>query len=432
MKVPDYINSYTLNFKNPYAEREFSKMRNQEIKYYNKLFSLFFLISTLANAIITTVSIEKARSIEKLFINNVILLSYVALAVGCLCLILSIFVKNIKVLKTVGYLIFIGFILPFYNISRVVWEIYEENKDLYSLLAVFHLMPKIFMMFYQILSFLDSIFVSILEILILFVYFYFTGQFHRVIYSTIFMVLQIIFSYFITRKIKENLLYVWASNDRKRYQSIFENMKSYFLNFSNKKIKFLNRIFQTTIMKHMCIKNIHEQSKIKEIPKESRKNSLYKLYEIQKENIDYNYNDNIFIQEYSEQILNVLLDNIKTDSHELSNNNIDSFIKEQNSIFSLDKFLFSRKENYINKQIKGNFMFLGFKEMRLICREDSDKTEKRVFEVYFRVIIQEEEEYELMFNDISDIKENEEKIAELKYKTLFLSKVAHEFKNPLI
>ena len=133
MKVPDYINSYTLNFKNPYAEREFSKMRNQEIKYYNKLFSLFFLISTLANAIITTVSIEKARSIEKLFINNVILLSYVALAVACLCLILSIFVKNIKVLKTVGYLIFIGFILPFYSISRVVWEIYEEDKDLYSL-----------------------------------------------------------------------------------------------------------------------------------------------------------------------------------------------------------------------------------------------------------------------------------------------------------
>jgi hypothetical protein len=251
MKVPDYINSYTLNFKNPYAEREFSKMRNQEIKYYNKLFSLFFLISTLANAIITAVSIEKARSIEKLFINNVILLSYVALAVACLCLILSIFVENIKVLKTVGYLIFIGFILPFYNISRVVWEIYEENKDLYSLLAVFHLMPKIFMMFYQILSFLDSIFVSILEILILFVYFYFTGQFHRVIYSTIFMVLQIIFSYFITRKIKENLLYVWASNDRKRYQSIFENMKSCFLNLSNKKIKFLNRIFQTTIMKHV-------------------------------------------------------------------------------------------------------------------------------------------------------------------------------------
>jgi signal transduction histidine kinase/CheY-like chemotaxis protein len=86
----------------------------------------------------------------------------------------------------------------------------------------------------------------------------------------------------------------------------------------------------------------------------------------------------------------------------------------------------------MNKEMRGNFMFLGFKEMRLICNDDLDKTEKREFEVYFRVIIREEEEYELMFNDISDIKENEEKIAELKYKSMFLAKVAHEFKNPLI
>jgi hypothetical protein len=35
-----------------------------------------------------------------------------------------------------------------------------------------------------------------------------------------------------------------------------------------------------------------------------------KLYEIQKENMD--ENENIFIEEYSEQILNVLLENIMT------------------------------------------------------------------------------------------------------------------------
>ena len=39
---------------------------------------------------------------------------------------------------------------------------------------------------------------------------------------------------------------------------------------------------------------------------------------------------------------------------------------------------------------------------------------------------------EFIFNDISNIKRLEETNAELKFKTIFLSKVAHEFKNPLI
>jgi signal transduction histidine kinase len=43
-----------------------------------------------------------------------------------------------------------------------------------------------------------------------------------------------------------------------------------------------------------------------------------------------------------------------------------------------------------------------------------------------------EGELEILFNDVTRTKINEKQNAEFKYKTLFLSKVAHEFKNPLI
>jgi two-component sensor histidine kinase len=43
-----------------------------------------------------------------------------------------------------------------------------------------------------------------------------------------------------------------------------------------------------------------------------------------------------------------------------------------------------------------------------------------------------EAELEILYNDVTRTKTNEKHKAEYKYKTLFLSKVAHEFKNPLI
>lgn len=43
-----------------------------------------------------------------------------------------------------------------------------------------------------------------------------------------------------------------------------------------------------------------------------------------------------------------------------------------------------------------------------------------------------EAELEILFNDVTRAKTKEKNKAEYKYKTLFLSKVAHEFKNPLI
>jgi hypothetical protein len=52
------------------------------------------------------------------------------------------------------------------------------------------------------------------------------------------------------------------------------------------------------------------------------------------------------------------------------------------------------------------------------------------FEIFYKYNL-EEKELNLMLKDVSRTKWNEKISVELKYKTVFLSKIAHEFKNPI-
>ena len=55
------------------------------------------------------------------------------------------------------------------------------------------------------------------------------------------------------------------------------------------------------------------------------------------------------------------------------------------------------------------------------------------FELYGRTYVNEDgDNIEMIFNDVTRTKIEQEKNAEIRYKTTLLSKIAHEFKNPLI
>jgi hypothetical protein len=84
--------------------------------------------------------------------------------------------------------------------------------------------------------------------------------------------------------------------------------------------------------------------------------------------------------------------------------------------------------NLIKSKMKLNeFLLLG--DITLLNEENS----RVYFEVFGRIInLNDEEKFEFVFNDISRVKMNEQINAEFKYKSLFLSKVAHEFKNPIL
>jgi hypothetical protein len=65
-----------------------------------------------------------------------------------------------------------------------------------------------------------------------------------------------------------------------------------------------------------------------------------------------------------------------------------------------------------------------------------DKTITKDFEItHYEVFYRKSEidsELEIMCKDVTRSKLNEQKFADFKYKTVFLSKIAHEFKNPII
>jgi len=88
---------------------------------------------------------------------------------------------------------------------------------------------------------------------------------------------------------------------------------------------------------------------------------------------------------------------------------------------------------YLNYFQRENFLFIGTKAFK-----NENEIEHLHFEVFgrycnlFKKEEEEEDNFEFLFNDVSKTKIKEEINAEMKYKTIFLSKVAHEFKNPLI
>jgi signal transduction histidine kinase len=117
-----------------------------------------------------------------------------------------------------------------------------------------------------------------------------------------------------------------------------------------------------------------------------------------------------------------------TDSFELSLDNI--FININSDTFDITSYDDVTRVLLGNYPIVGdNFIFLGTKTIT-----NSPTTDINL-EVYGRCYSSTHSainKFEFIFNDTTRSKLIEEKNAEFKYKNLFLSKVAHEFKNPLL
>jgi signal transduction histidine kinase len=64
----------------------------------------------------------------------------------------------------------------------------------------------------------------------------------------------------------------------------------------------------------------------------------------------------------------------------------------------------------------------------------SDESSSQIYEIYCRQLFTEVDgkEFTFVINDISKTRQKEQLNAEMRYKSLFFSKISHEFKNPLI
>ena len=91
-----------------------------------------------------------------------------------------------------------------------------------------------------------------------------------------------------------------------------------------------------------------------------------------------------------------------------------------------------------NSDEKQSFMLLGQKELEIEVATDEGeiKKENLSFEISFRFYLNETnkqtDNFEFIFKDVTISKIVDERNLVFKLKSLVLSKVAHEFKNPLI
>lgn len=137
--------------------------------------------------------------------------------------------------------------------------------------------------------------------------------------------------------------------------------------------------------------------------------------------------------------LQYIISKLKLDSSKNTTSSIQEFpLKYKNISFSQ---FFKNLFNYISKieEIE-NFQFIGdisfstsISTSSCLSQEQTDQDHDNNFEVHCRINKSEKDPViEFLFNDVSRIKFREKQMAELKYKSLILSKVSHEFKNPLI
>src|SRR5690606_31347284 len=93
---------------------------------------------------------------------------------------------------------------------------------------------------------------------------------------------------------------------------------------------------------------------------------------------------------------------------------------------------FEKAKETVRKNIASDELFnsIGYTDIKIIQEGKESTVYYQVAGRYYRNLS--EEIFEFIFNDISKLKVIEEANAEIKYRSLFLAKVAHEFKNPLI
>jgi len=158
--------------------------------------------------------------------------------------------------------------------------------------------------------------------------------------------------------------------------------------------------------------------------------------------------------EFSEYVTSTLREKNKNEAQAFASTSTNDA-----SLIDYKDFLQILKSKILTEE---NFLFIGTKEIKkkicenkninnnvnnnLVINENNlynnnnDTEQKRneedyfYFEISIRYYINQdaEENFEILFNDVTKVKLKEKRNAEFKYRTVFFSKVAHEFKNPLI
>jgi signal transduction histidine kinase/CheY-like chemotaxis protein len=377
----------TLKYENEDLEKEYTQMRHKSLKLYNIIYSSISLAFSIVNTVLFTLcNLKEPHYLHSKYST------YITTAYFVIIFLFSVLTSKPKIQEYTSYINFFFFLYPFFCFN--VYLTAMPNVDPFYHILVYTMLSLYNLVWYfsGTIDFMEG---SIIDIAILVATYMSTGPVYplnlhfRFSIHAIIVLIELIFTYsYVYEKKKAFYFNKKLESQNLWYDSIIQNMDSGFIKVQANRIIFINKTLYDKLnsIEEFC--NIDMTSNIKRL---------------------YNAETSYLIPSREEcaVILRLLFSNLLINDSQYKNEN--NWVNCKN----------------ISKDINNNHQFRVIGTLKLHTNSS---------QIYYEVLSRfkyskdNEEVYEFMFKDISASKIN----AELKYKTLFLSKIAHEFKNPLL
>jgi signal transduction histidine kinase/CheY-like chemotaxis protein len=373
----------TLKYDSKDLEREYTTIRLKTLKLINIIFSSITLVFSIMNTILF--------SLKDINDNTFVHSKYTTYITTCcisVIFLLSVFIRNTKVQIYISYFNFFFELYPFFCLKIYLNTFHGAEAIYQTLIYNLQLLFRLLWFLTNALDFFEGSFIGAIKLLIVYISFGpltpLVLHYEYSIHGTIMFMQFVIIYLYVYEKKKAFYYNTKLKKQNIWYDSIIQNMDSGFIKVKSKGITFMNESLYNKLKMFKDLDQIDldllRQSELEAILPSKTTSSL---------------------------ILNTLFKNIILNDKQF--NTDDQWVNCKN----------------ISKALNSGNHFGLIGTLKLNINTDS----VIYYEVFSRFhLIGNEEVYGFLFKDITISKIN----AELKYKTLFLSKVAHEFKNPLL
>jgi signal transduction histidine kinase/CheY-like chemotaxis protein len=380
MSYKIFSSNITLHFYDMYYETKFIEEQYTIRKKFNIIYSL---ILTTISIIISICLILGFDELSLQFSNYYsAIMCFTTATLNIIIAILCILIKNNKFQEWLSYLNYMSIYITL-SLMRFyfVWIL---NIDMlpYALTFIIEMIFRLVWFVFGLIDFVPGVYLQVLTVIFNFALFSVAipmKYYFRLSIYTCILVLTSGLSYFFIKELKRSFFYnLFLKLKNQWYESIIDNMNSGFVSIKDNKIQHCNKTLLSYVKKPLG----------------------------DEENVTSDINKLLTVN------MTELFNNIYNE-----NNKIDNF----EGIVSI------LNDRY--NEIGQTFTFLGNKDIEVT---ESCFINLEVFGRCYSSSHNVIDRYDFIFNDITRSKLIEQKNAEFKYKTLFLSKVAHEFKNPLL
>jgi signal transduction histidine kinase len=380
----------TLKFINPDIQKEYKTQEEKNLKQRAIIFSTILMILNLTNILLLNFDHS-----DQFFFCYLQICSYIITGITAVTLTIIIFTRNKDVLKISNYInFFISCFTKF--ILRIYFADYLKT-DVFVLALIYTIQNLYIVTWYysNSIDFYPGLILTVLKSITLYLTFGFLlptdNHFRFSINAFVYLFTSFLAYTYVYERKKSFYYFKLMEIGKGYYQNILENMNSGFLCISGDKVKYINKALISTV-------NLPTSDEVAE-------------------NINIREQEN-FSKINVHSLLKELLNDIEL------NNCIKESIRDDQNQPEVEDII-----NYLKTNTSSKFYDIGTNHLKL---SDGAFCYYEISARYYITSYNNEENLEFIFNDVSNIKNKEEINAAFKYKTMFLSKVAHEFKNPIL